>query len=121
MSVVSSARWVNAALVVIAMGSVLSLVWSGRSASRAEAGVRRGHLLPVFRSEEVSRIELSQGARRSVIVRRAPALTKAPASGKAAAQEQGADSEKEPEPAASTDDTDGLGSEWRLSEPCETD
>jgi hypothetical protein len=110
MSVVSRARWLNAALVLLAVGSVLGVVWSGRSLSRAEAEVRRGHLLPVFRQEEVSRIELSQGVRRSVIVRRAPP---------AAAKE--ADLAGSEPAAAAADDGDVLASEWTLTEPFETD
>ncbi|MEO8181441.1 MAG: hypothetical protein ABI895_21600, partial [Deltaproteobacteria bacterium] len=114
MSVVSRVRWVNGALVLLAIGAVLGVVWSGRSLTRAEAEVRRGHLLPVFRQEEVSRIELSQGLRRSVLVRRSPL-----AAGKekeASASASG--SERLP---ASADDADGLASEWTLTEPFETD
>jgi hypothetical protein len=101
-SVVSSARWANSGLVLVAVVAVLTLVWSGRSATRAESEVRRGHLLPVFHQEEVSRIELQQGLKRSVIERRRAA----------------------PEPHQQAEpggDADVLASEWTLSEPFETD
>ncbi|HKO89937.1 MAG TPA: hypothetical protein VJU61_02225, partial [Polyangiaceae bacterium] len=75
MSVLSSARWVNLALVLLAVGAVLGLVWTAQSPTRAELEVRRGHLLPVYRQEDVRRIEVKQGSRHSVLTRRAPAPT----------------------------------------------
>ena len=69
MSVLARAHWTNLVLVLLAAGSVLLVVWSGRTATRADE-VRRGHLLPVFRQEEVTRIELRRGNTRAVIVRR---------------------------------------------------
>jgi hypothetical protein len=108
MSVLSRARWLNIGLVLIAIGAVLTLVWSGRSATRAEAEVRRGHLLPVFRQEEVTRIELQSGPKRSVLARRPPPEQNDKATAGASA--------KAPSP-----DSDPLASEWSLMEPFETD
>jgi hypothetical protein len=101
MSVLARARWANLGLVAGAALSVLLLVWSGRSATRIEE-VRRGHLLPVFHQDEVTRIELSRGSRHSVVVRR-----RAPAAGEA----------------GDGDDTpaDQPTADWMLTEPFETD
>jgi hypothetical protein len=101
MSVIARARWANLALVAGAALSVLLLVWSGRSATRVEE-VRRGHLLPVFHQDEVTRIELRRGSRRSVVVRR-----HVPAQGEA-----GDDA-----PAGADLPT----ADWLLTEPFETD
>ncbi|MEY4546297.1 MAG: hypothetical protein RL685_2492 [Pseudomonadota bacterium] len=107
MRVLARARWTNLALVVLAAASVFLLVWSGRTATRADE-VRRGHLLPVFHQEEVSRIELRRGNLRSVIVRRS-----LNSSGTGGAS--GLDAHHLAEPA------DPLASDWSLTEPVETD
>ncbi len=101
MSVVARARWTNLALVLLAAGAVLLVVWSGRTATRASE-VRRGHLLPVFHQDEVRRIELRRGNARSVIVRRS-------ATGSGGA------------PSAPSAEVDPLASDWLLAEPVETD
>ena len=103
MTVLARARWTNLALVLLAVASVLLVVWSGRTATRADE-VRRGHLLPVFRQEDVRRIELRRGNTRSVVVRRA-------AAGGAGGQGQ----------AGPEEPADPLASEWLLTEPVETD
>lgn len=107
MSVLARARWTNLALVLLAAGAVLLVVWSGRTAMRADE-VRRGHLLPVFRQEDVQRIELRHGNTRSVVVRRGAA-----GSGGGGADGHGAPSGVEP--------ADVPASEWLLTEPVETD
>ena len=101
MSVIARARWANLGLVVVAALSVLLLVWSGRSATRVEE-VRRGHLLPVFHQDEVTRIELQRGSRRSVVVRR-----RAPSQGEAGDDAPGS--------------TELPTADWLLTEPFETD
>jgi hypothetical protein len=107
MKVLAKARFTNLGLVLLAASSVLLVVWSGRTATRADE-VRRGHLLPVFHQEEVQRLELRRGNVRSVVVRR----------GGAGEQGSGGTSGLGAEPG---EPADPLASEWLLTEPVETD
>jgi hypothetical protein len=103
MSVLVRARLINFGLLVMAAVSVIATVWTARLPTSAERAVRQGHLLPVFREDDVSRIEVHQGPRRTVITRRPPRLGES-------ADEPSAPELGEPESA-----------EWRLVEPFETD
>lgn len=122
MSVLSSARWVNLALVLLAVGAVLGLVWTAQSPTRAELEVRRGHLLPVFRQEDVRRIEVRNGSRRSVLTRRAPATPPAasPLAALPSEPEAEADGDEHDEHLGESLDT-LTDSDWILTEPFETD
>lgn len=112
MNVLSRARAVNLGLLVLAMLSLLVTVWLGRLPSSAESATRQQHLLPIFRQEEVQRITVVEGQRRTVIEREL-----APPAGAGAPGAAGNDSsgERPGVEAAAT------GAEWNLLEPFETD
>jgi len=121
MSVLSSARWVNLALVLLAVSAVLGLVWTAQSPTRAELEVRRGHLLPIFRQEDVRRIEVKHGSRRSVLARRAPAPAPATPPTPVLPAELPEVERDGDEPPAEPGDTTDHDSDWSLTEPFETD
>ncbi|HVZ31380.1 MAG TPA: DUF4340 domain-containing protein, partial [Polyangiaceae bacterium] len=94
------ARFGNLALLALALCALAFAVWSGRALT-SDGDLHRHSLLPQFRPEEVQRLEVWRGGRRSVIVRRPhPAAPPNPAH-------------------QATDDPDE--GDWSLSEPFETD
>jgi hypothetical protein len=113
MRVVVRARIVNLGLLVLSLSSLGLVVWTSRVPTSLERQVRERHLLEVFRREDVQRIELKQGDRRTVIVRRPEALRpvplEEPESGTRAGAELAPDGEARDLAA------------WSLSEPFETD
>lgn len=121
MNAVARARLANIGLALCAILSVLAVVWTGDTPTRAESEVRRRHLLPVFRLDEVNRLEVAQGVRRAVLVRRAE-----PARAQGTASQEGPDPDELPDEASGEPGSDaelfGLpASEWSLVEPFETD
>ncbi len=108
MSTLSRARWVNLALVVCALLALFSVIWTRRVPRSAELEVRRQHLLPVFRQEQVDRVEIQQGAQKTVLVRNA-------AKGQPGAAALPPDEVSEP------DSAEFGAEEFRLIEPFETD
>lgn len=122
MKALARARLANIGLALLAVLAVLVVVWTSDAPTHGEAAVRRRHLLPVFRLDEVDRLEVTFGARRAVLVRRrdAPrgAAGEAEVSGDTG-DHDGADEESEP---GSDQELFGLpASEWSLVEPFETD
>ncbi|HTV18610.1 MAG TPA: DUF4340 domain-containing protein, partial [Polyangiaceae bacterium] len=118
MTVLVRARWLNLGLVVLALLSLGLVMWTAEKPTTLERQVRQRHLLDVFRREDVQRIEVRQGDRKTVVVRRTPG--------------PGDLLRQEVEPGASEAELvpDGLDaasaaapadSEWSLSEPFETD
>lgn len=103
MSVLLRARLINFGLLFMAAVSVIATIWTARIPTSAEREVRQRHLLPVFRESDVSRIEVRQGPRRTVLTRRPPRL------GESA------------EPPSATERAEPESAEWRLIEPFETD
>ena len=72
MKVLARARAVNIGLLMLALASVFVTFWTARLPTTGELQVRQRHLLPVFRQDDVARLEIRQGQRRTVLARRAP-------------------------------------------------
>jgi hypothetical protein len=112
MKVVVRARLVNLGLLALSGLSLGLVMWTAQVPTSLDRQVREHHLLEVFRREDVQRLEVHQGGRRTVIVRRLPETNPG-----LLEEPEGTDSEAElTAPAA-----DGEDAPWSLTEPFETD
>lgn len=128
MSIVSRARVVNLGLLVLAALAVWATFWTKRLPTSAETEVRRHHLLPVFRQEDVQRLLVVHGSQRTLLTRRppAPAIKAREVAVAEAASKPEQQPEQQPEPdtelaEAPPSEDDPLTAEWSLLEPFETD
>jgi hypothetical protein len=111
-TVLARARWLNLGLVAASLLSLGLVLWTERTPTSGERQVRQRHLLEVFRREDVKRIDVRDGERRSVVVR-----DHDHAAGGLLAQE-----ESEPGALAEPGAEPGSGeAEWSLAEPFQTD
>lgn len=112
MRVVVRARIVNLGLLALSILSLGLVVWTAHVPTSLERQVRERHLLEVYRREDVQRIELRQGDRRTVVMRRpearSPALLEEAEAGSAGG---------ELAPGVEAGDE----ARWILTEPFETD
>ncbi len=118
MTVVVRARLLNLGLLGLALLSLGLVMWTADSRTSLERQVRQRHLVELFRREDVQRIEVRQGDRKTVVVRR----REPPASHLLEESEPGATLTKS-EPVlmgADPEAAEGDG-EWSLVEPFETD
>jgi uncharacterized protein DUF4340 len=112
MTVLARARWLNLGLLGASLLSLGLVFWTERTPTSGERQVRQRHLLEVFRREDVKRIEVRDGERRSVVVRE----HERPAGALLEQEENEPGALAEP---GSEPDT-GRG-EWSLAEPFQTD
>lgn len=118
MTVLARARWLNLGLVIVALLSLGLVMWTAEKPTTLERQVRQRHLLDVFRREDVQRIEVRQGDRKTVLVRR----TTSPGDLLRQEVEPGAaDAELAPDGLDAATDVATADAEWSLSEPFETD
>jgi len=118
MTVLVRARWLNLGLLVAALLSLGLTMWTREKPSTLERQVRQRHLLELFRREDVQRIEVRQGDRKTVVVRRAAT----PGDLLRREVEPGAEAgELDPEGLDAEADVATADAEWSLSEPFETD
>lgn len=118
MNLLARTRLVNALLALFAMLAVATVVWTSGAPTASDVTVRARHLLPVFRPDEVTRIEVSRLSHRAVLVKQATP----PRAAGASPDEPAADLQDEAPGVASAHELLGLPqSEWVLSEPVETD
>lgn len=118
MTVLARARWLNLGLLLAALLSLGLVMWTAKTPTTLERQVRQRHLLELFRREDVQRLEVRQGDRKTVIVRRVASP------GDLLRQEvEPGSGAKELEPGALDAEADAAqaDAEWRLSEPFETD
>jgi hypothetical protein len=117
-TVVVRARLLNLGLLVLSLMSLGLVVWTGRLPNSGERQVRQRHLLELFRRDDVQRLEVRQGDRATVVVRRpeasgTPLLERPPRADGMTAD----DALEEAEAGGDIDEE----AEWRLTEPFETD
>lgn len=120
MNVLARARLENLLLAALAVLAVVVVVWTSRLPTHGELLVRERHLLPVFRPEDVTRIQVTEGSRRAVLVRQEPSAAE-PSGRSNAPVGPGSGSTAE---TASSLQNDLLGlpaAEWLLVDPFETD
>jgi hypothetical protein len=118
MKVLARARWLNLGLLLSALLSLGLVVWTAKTPTTLERQVRQRHLLELFRREDVQRLEVRQGDRKTVIVRRVAA----PGDLLRQEVEPGAGVEGlDPQALDGAADVAAADAEWSLSEPFETD
>jgi uncharacterized protein DUF4340 len=110
-TVLARARWLNLGLLGVSLLSLGLVLWTERTPTSGERQVRQRHLLEVFRREDVKRIEVRDGERRSVVVRE---------HGRSAGDLL-EDAEGEPGALAEPGAEPGADAEWTLAEPFQTD
>jgi hypothetical protein len=120
-TVLMRARLLNLGLLALSLLSLGLVMWTSRVPTSFERQVRQSHLLELFRRDDVQRIEVRQGDRKTVIVRRPPASSglgrERPEAGSGQAP---AERELDPGATAGHDDSEETA-EWSLAEPFETD
>jgi hypothetical protein len=117
MMVLARARWLNLGLLIAALLSLGLVMWTAKTPTSLERQVRQRHLLELFRREDVQRLEVRQGDRKTVVVRR----TAAPGDLLRQEVEPGAEAETDPAALDGATDVAEADAEWSLSEPFETD
>jgi hypothetical protein len=120
-TVLVRARLQNLGLLALSLLSLGLVMWTARLPTSLERQVRQRHLLEFFRRDDVQRIEVGQGERKSVVVRRprgsSPLGLERPETvpGQAPGEQ-----ELDLGVTARHDDSEE-GAEWSLAEPFETD
>ncbi len=115
MRVLARARLLNLGLLLLALLSVAGVFWTSRLQTSGERQVRQRHVLSVFRQDEVQKVEIRQGPRRTVLVRRAPKPSALAFSRDPSAADGAEAADRDPSNADPGD------AEWSLAEPFETD
>lgn len=118
MTVLARARWQNLGLLFAALLSLGLMVWTAESPTTLERQVRQRHLIELFRREDVRRLEVRQGDRKTVVVRRVAAPGELLGR---QVEPSAAGRELEPGALDAARDTALTEAEWSLSEPFETD
>lgn len=115
MNVLARARLLNLGLLALALSSLGLVMVTAETPTTLERQVRQGHLLERFRRDDVQRLELRQGDRKTVLVRRsvAPSRWLEPS-------EPGPEPPSFEPPSLEPSGVDAVA-EWALSEPFETD
>jgi hypothetical protein len=116
-TVLARARWLNLGLLLLSLLSLGLVMWTAKAPTTLERQVRQRHLLELFRREDVQRLEVRQGDRKTVIVRRVAS----PGDVLRREVEPGGADERDPEALEGADDAADADAEWSLSEPFETD
>jgi hypothetical protein len=117
MTVLARARWLNLGLLATALLSLGLVMWTARTPTTLERQARQRHLLELFRREDVQRIEVRQGDRQTVVVRRAAT----PSDLLRREVEPPATEERDPDALDAAEDIAAADAEWSLSQPFETD